>query len=235
MTSVTADECARTFTLGWIARYGVLLDITSDHGRQFTSGIWNHLASTLGCKLHRTITYHPQSNGIVERSHQSLKASLCARLSGNNWFDDLPWVLLSLMTTPKLDLRYSPAGCTLSHQPLLPGGLLSLSPSLVPTVPCLPQHHCSPTSAGPITTLCQATHVYVRIDAHHPPLTPPYGGPFRGISSDDKTFTIDHLGKPEVVSADRVKPAILPTDDSPVYTRRGRLVCHPRRFLDEGE
>lgn len=39
MTSISAEECARTFTLGWVARFGVPLDITSDRRRQFTSAI----------------------------------------------------------------------------------------------------------------------------------------------------------------------------------------------------
>lgn len=66
MTKVTAEESARTFTLGWIACFGMPLDITSDRGCQFTSSIWNHLASSLGYKLHHMTLYHPQANGIIK-------------------------------------------------------------------------------------------------------------------------------------------------------------------------
>lgn len=63
MTGITAEECAWTFTLGWVARFGVPLDITSNRGRQFTSAISTHFSHTLGSKIHRTTSYHPQSNG----------------------------------------------------------------------------------------------------------------------------------------------------------------------------
>lgn len=57
-----------------------------------------------------------------KRLHCSLKTSLRTRLSGKDWIVDLPWVLPSLRTNHKPDLHYSPAQCTLRHQPLLPGG-----------------------------------------------------------------------------------------------------------------
>ncbi|XP_069796568.1 uncharacterized protein [Narcine bancroftii] len=49
-------------------------------------------------KLHHTTAYHPQSNGLVERFHNYLKAS----------HDQvLPWVLLGIRTAPKEDLQAS--------------------------------------------------------------------------------------------------------------------------------
>lgn len=88
--------------------------------------IWNYLASSLSCKIHQTTSYHPQSNGFVERFHHSLKSSLHTHLSGRVWFIDLPWILLSLHTMPKPDLGFSPARCTLGQQSLLLGGLIVL-------------------------------------------------------------------------------------------------------------
>ena len=37
-----------------------------------------------------------------------MKAALRAHLTGPNWVDELPWVLLGLRTTPKEDLDASP-------------------------------------------------------------------------------------------------------------------------------
>jgi transposase InsO family protein len=81
MHSVTAEDCARELLQGWVARYGVPTDITSDRGRQFTSTLWQHMAETLGATIHHTCAYHAQSNGMVERWHRALKASLMARLN----------------------------------------------------------------------------------------------------------------------------------------------------------
>ncbi len=51
----------------------------------------------------QTTANHPQSNGMVERTHRQLKAALRARLAGSRWPEYLPWVLLGLRTAPKED------------------------------------------------------------------------------------------------------------------------------------
>ena len=53
--------------------------------------------------------YHPQSNGMMERFHQQLKASLMARLTGPGWSQQFPWVLLGIQAAHKADMGASPA------------------------------------------------------------------------------------------------------------------------------
>jgi len=81
----TAPSCAGAFLNQWISRFGVPLKITSDCGQQFVSSFWTELCKLLGSKLNHTAAYHPQSNGIVERFHRQLKASLRAKLTGPTW------------------------------------------------------------------------------------------------------------------------------------------------------
>ncbi|KAK3792395.1 hypothetical protein RRG08_045938 [Elysia crispata] len=94
-----ATKCARALLRTWIARFGVPDSITSDQGPQFTSGLWRELYNVLGCSNKHTTAYHPQSNGMVERFHRSLKAALKARLLGPGWMDELPIVLLGIRST----------------------------------------------------------------------------------------------------------------------------------------
>ncbi|XP_066958072.1 uncharacterized protein [Macrobrachium rosenbergii] len=76
-------------------------DISTDRGSAFLSELWAALTQLLGTKHHTTTSYNPEANGMVERFHCSLKASLTARCSGENWKDQLPWVLLGLRTAPR--------------------------------------------------------------------------------------------------------------------------------------
>ena len=79
------------------------------------------MSNLLGTDLHPTTSYHPQANSLIERNHRDLKASLKCSLSGPNWVDELPWVLLRLRTAPKEDLRSSSAELVYGSPLTVPG------------------------------------------------------------------------------------------------------------------
>ena len=83
LKSTTAEECARVILCSWIPLFGVPSVITSDHGAHFTSSVWSPLCRFLGIVHSPTTSFHPQSNGIVERFHPQLKVSLCVSLQFN--------------------------------------------------------------------------------------------------------------------------------------------------------
>ena len=80
ITDVTAQTVARAFLSGWISRFGVPSTVSTDRGRQFESKLWRELMELLGSKCIRTTAYHPSANGLIERFHRQLKASLKAQL-----------------------------------------------------------------------------------------------------------------------------------------------------------
>ncbi|RJX63126.1 transposase, partial [Vibrio sinensis] len=67
---------ARAFVERWVANFGCPSTITTDRGRQFESDLFRRLTTLLGITRFRTTAYHPQANGLVERFHRQLKASL---------------------------------------------------------------------------------------------------------------------------------------------------------------
>ena len=83
--------------------------------------MWSTISSQLGIQLHRTTAYHPQANGLVERFHRTLKASLKARLASSNWVYELPWVLLGIRGVPKDDLQTSSAEKGHGEPLIIPG------------------------------------------------------------------------------------------------------------------
>lgn len=117
LSLTTSAEVARAFIGSWVARFGTSADLTSDRGPQFTSELWTAVAVGLGVKLHGTMAYNPQGNGLCERFHRSMKAALRASLTDCNWIDRLPWVMLGLCSAPKEDLQCSSAELVYS-QPL---------------------------------------------------------------------------------------------------------------------
>ena len=138
------ETCARALVFHWIARFGMPLDLTSDRGSQFTSKLWSAITKLLGIKLHHTTAYHLQANGLVERFHRHLKSSLRARLSGPNWLDALPWVLLGIRTAPKDDLRCSSAELLYGAPVTVPSDFIAATPRTRTPDSVLPQQYHPP-------------------------------------------------------------------------------------------
>ncbi|GFO09449.1 Pol polyprotein [Plakobranchus ocellatus] len=204
LSGTSTTDCARALIRHWISRFGVPLDITSDRGSQFTSTLWNEIAHQLGVQLHRTTAYHPQSNGLVERFHRTLKAALKARLQGPNWADELPWVLLGLRTAPKEDFGLSAAELVYGIPLSVPGEFIDSTSKTVnayapndPFSSCVQRlspfstsHHGLSSSSSVPQSLRDSKFVFIRNDSHRGPLRRPYDGPFRVVAPGDKTFRI---------------------------------------------
>ncbi|XP_064116676.1 uncharacterized protein LOC135222521 [Macrobrachium nipponense] len=109
MSEATTKACAEALLASWISRFGVPDESTTDRGPVFLSELWTALARLMGTSLYATTAYNPAANGMVERVHRSLKASLMARCTGKDWKSQLPWVLLGLRNAPRANGEASPA------------------------------------------------------------------------------------------------------------------------------
>jgi len=229
LASTTATAVADALVAGWIARFGVPSDLTSDRGVQFSSEIWGVLMSKLQIRHHLTTAYHPQANGLVERAHRQLKDALRSRLAGQDWLNHLPWVLLSLRSTPKEDSGVSSAELLYGTPLLLPGQPLTAGEAAPPPsgwqpepIPTRPLSYAE-TAAKLPAALEAATFVYVRRGGVSTPLSPAYSGPFRVLSRSAKFFVLQVGDKAEGVSVDRLKPHTGSSAVQPALPpRRGR-------------
>ena len=126
LKDMTTESILDGFAHGWIASFGIPQAITTDRGLQFSSAIWTQLLRIWGIRLNQTASYHPESNGMVERFHRRLKESLSALCNNerDQWFWRLPMVLLQIGTTLKPDIGSSPADLVYGEGLTLPGSLL---------------------------------------------------------------------------------------------------------------
>ena len=98
--------------------------LTSDRGTQFTSSVWIGVCHALGISTTQTTSFHPQSNGMIERFHRSLKSSLRARAANSDWVSHLPLVLLGLRSVPKEDTGFSVSEAVYGSALTIPGEFL---------------------------------------------------------------------------------------------------------------
>lgn len=107
LKNILAETITKELFAHWISRFDTPVTITSDQGSQFESALFQSLAQAIGAKKLRTIAYHPQSNGLIERWHRTLKAALMC--SPKPWFDILPFIMIELRTAFKEDIQTTPA------------------------------------------------------------------------------------------------------------------------------
>ncbi|XP_019740443.1 LOW QUALITY PROTEIN: uncharacterized protein LOC109524784 [Hippocampus comes] len=115
----STESVVLAFLQHWVTRFGSLGRITTDRGAQFESSLFRQLCTFLGCKRRRTTAYHPAINGMVERLHRQLKASLMSSDNAEHWVDNLPLVLLGIRSTP--DIASCPAELVYGATLRLPG------------------------------------------------------------------------------------------------------------------
>lgn len=102
---------AKTIFEYWIARFGVPEQLHSDRGSNFESAVIHDLCNLLGSKKSRTTPYHPEGNGLVERTNRTLKAYLKAfvdRQSTRDWDLALPHCLMAYRTTVHSSTKQTP-------------------------------------------------------------------------------------------------------------------------------
>ena len=99
--------------------FGFPRRIHSDRGSQFTSETFAHLCKRLRIRHSMTTPYHPQSNGLTERFHRTLKARLQVFLNsiGKEWDDWLGPIQLSQNQGLLATTKFTPFHLTFGRSP----------------------------------------------------------------------------------------------------------------------
>ncbi len=90
-----ASTIAKALVDNWICRYRAPDAIYTDQRKNFKSRLFAQVC-LLGIHKTRTIPYHPQSDGLVERFHRTLKAMWSVhmeRVPEDTWDEHLPTLM----------------------------------------------------------------------------------------------------------------------------------------------
>ena len=121
LPDISVATCANAFLLHWIARFDCTLNLTTDRGGQFCSELFNNFCINFGISLKITTAYRPASNGIIEKTHRTIRATLKAHENPLNWHSNLGLVLLGLRSTYKPDIDCSSSELLYGTTIRLPG------------------------------------------------------------------------------------------------------------------
>ncbi|XP_068206183.1 uncharacterized protein [Palaemon carinicauda] len=101
----------------FFSRYGLPREIQSDQGSNFTSREFQAKMNELGIKHNLASSYHPESQGILERFHSTLKNALTKYCLDHveEWDKDWPLLLFALRSAPRESLGFSPFQMVYGH------------------------------------------------------------------------------------------------------------------------
>ncbi|XP_071504452.1 uncharacterized protein [Diadema antillarum] len=118
LRSITAKSVLNAL-LTFFTRYGLPKEIQSDQGSNFMSRVFQELMYQLGIQQIKSSAYHPQSQGALERYHQTLKTMLKVYCQDNprDWDKGIPFLLFAAREVPNESTGFSPFELVFGHEP----------------------------------------------------------------------------------------------------------------------
>ena len=101
------------------SRVGIAREVLTDQGSCFMSQVMKELLSLLQVKQLRTLLYHPQTDGLVERFNKTLKQMLkkAMDVDGKNWTSSYPMSSSPSARCPKPPRGSPPSSCCTGEGP----------------------------------------------------------------------------------------------------------------------
>lgn len=123
----SVNTVARTFVSKIICRHGCPDSLTTDLGTNFTSNLFTEVCKLLNINKIHTTAYHPEANGVVERSHQTMMNYLSHYINKDqtDWDEWIDYALMAYRTTPHSVTGYSPYYLTHGREARLPTEIIT--------------------------------------------------------------------------------------------------------------
>lgn len=117
-----ADTIAKVFSEHFVCRYGVPLAILTDQGSNLMSEVFRNVCKIFHIKKLNATTYHPETNGALERSHRTLGEYLRNYSTNNsfNWDHWIKFAMFAYNSTPHSSTEYMPFELVFGFKPAIP-------------------------------------------------------------------------------------------------------------------
>ncbi|KAF7345784.1 Transposon Tf2-12 polyprotein [Mycena venus] len=154
--SLKAPELAWLF-LDRIFRYhGLPESIISDRSGVFISQFWSELTRLLQVDACTSMAYHPQTDGLTERTNQTLETYLRAYVSyqQDDWVDYLPLAEFAFNNSENSSTKQSPFFANTGFHPTFEPRISEAAPAVVP-------------AAGDLATQLKQIHAELKAELKH--------------------------------------------------------------------
>jgi len=110
LAGITATDVSSAFFRDWISVYGPPDTVLPDDGPQFASLFFQGACSLMGIRNLYTSTYHPQTNGEVERFYKTLVDKLMHYIEDHQdtWDELVPVLALAYNLRPQRTTGVAP-------------------------------------------------------------------------------------------------------------------------------
>ncbi len=122
MKDQEAATVAEHFVKNIICYYGIPEILVTDRGTNFLSELFKNTCKMLKIKKIQTTSYHPESNGALERSHRSLEEYLRHFISDTqeDWDNWIPFATFTYNTSTHTATQFAPFELLFGYSPTLP-------------------------------------------------------------------------------------------------------------------
>ena len=126
MKDQTARTVAQHFVDKIITKYGAPEQVLTDQGSNFLSKLTSEICELFKIKQLKTTSYHPQTDGLVERFNRTLCDMLACYVNEepDKWDIFLPFVTLAYNTATQASLKECPFYLFYGREPVLPNEVM---------------------------------------------------------------------------------------------------------------
>ncbi len=122
LSEIKADKVVSFFLREVVLKFGIPWYIHSDNGSEFKNNLFKEMVDKLNSTHKFSTSYHPQSQGYVERVNGTVKKIIRKYVDNDqrNWSDVIPYVQFAYNCTMNSTTKFSPYELLFGRLPVLP-------------------------------------------------------------------------------------------------------------------